>query len=135
MKHIKLFKEYINEALNILPPQLPPLFYHATYKALLPSIKKKGLDTRKAALSWEFSKPGVIYLSDDLDVAASYAEAAEEVSDEIYDSGIVVLEIPSKGLNPKKIKDDDNVNDGHSDTFEYHGQIPWSKIKKVINYG
>jgi hypothetical protein len=114
--------------LEKLTQQVPDMLYHATYKALLPSIKSTGLDTRKAALAWEFSKPGIVYLANDADVAESYAEAAEEVSDEIYDSGIVVLKIPTKGLKISKLHDDRNVQ-GDSDTYEYHGQIPWSKIK------
>jgi uncharacterized protein (DUF302 family) len=122
MKYIKT----INEALT---QQTPKMLYHATYKALLPSIKKNGLDTRKSALAWEDSKPGIVYLANDPDVAESYAEAAEEVSDEIYDSGIVVLKILTKGLNLKNLHDDRNVKGGNSDTFEYHGQIPWNSIK------
>lgn len=112
-----------------LTQQVPDVLYHATYKALLSLIKKGGLDTRKSALAWEDSKPGIVYLANDPDVAESYAEAAEEVSDEIYDSGIVVLKIPTKGLKISKLHDDRNVQGGNSDTYEYHGQIPWSKIK------
>ena len=122
---IKL-KDILNETLT---QQVPDMLYHATYKALLPLIKKGGLDTRKSALAWEDSKPGIVYLANDPDVAESYAEAAEEVSDEIYDSGIVVLKIPTKGLELNKLHDDRNVQDDDSDTYEYHGQIPWSRIK------
>ena len=70
-----------------------------------------------------------MYLANDPEVAESYAEAADEVSDEIYDSGIVILKIKSKDLDLSKLKDDSNVLDDDSDTYEYHGQIPWSKIK------
>ena len=100
---------------------------HIRHYCLL--LKRGGLDTRKSAQAWEDSKPGIVYLSNDPDVAESYAEAAEEVSDEIYDSGIVVLEIPTKGLKISKLHDDRNVQEDDSDTYEYHGQIPWSKIK------
>ena len=51
------------------------------------------------------------------------------VSDEIYDSGIVILKIASKDLDLSKLKDDSNVQGNDSDTYEYHGQIPWSKLK------
>lgn len=132
MKHVKLFEDFINEALT---QEVPDTFYHATYKALLPEIKKKGLDTRKVDLAWEDSKAGVVYLANDLDVAASYAEIAEDIPEEIYDSGIIVLHIPSKGLDLKKLHDDANVrSDEASDTYEYHGQILWNKIKKVTDY-
>lgn len=117
-----------------LTQELPDTFYHATYASLIPEIKKKGLDTRKVDLAWEDSKAGIVYLANDIDVAGSYAESAENVDDEIYDSGIVILHIPSKGLDLKKIHDDSNVKGGLSDTYEYHGQIPWNKIKKVTDY-
>ena len=123
---IKL-KDILNETLT---QQVPDMLYHATYNALLPLIKRDGLDTRKAALAWEDSKPGIVYLANAPNVAESYAETADEVSDEIYDSGIVVLEIPTKGLDISKLHDDRNVRgNAPSDTFEYHGQIPWSRIK------
>ena len=132
MKHIKLFEQFINEA---LVQDVPDTFYHATYKKLLPEIKKKGLDTRKTDLFWEDSKPGVVYLANDLDVAGSYAESTEEVPDDIYDSGIVILHIPSNGLDLRKLHDDSNVRAGEeSDTYEYHGQIQWNKIKKITDY-
>ena len=117
---------------EVLTQQVPDMLYHATYKALLPAIKKTGLDTRKAALAWEDSKPGIVYLSNNPDVAESYAETSEEVSDEIYDSGIVVLKIPVKGLGINKLHDDRNVRgDEPSNTYEYHGHIPWDNIELI----
>ena len=117
-----------------LTQEIPEFFYHATYKALLPSIKATGLDTREASLAWEDSKPGIVYLANDPGVAESYAEAAEEVSDEIYDSGIVLLKISSKDLDISKLKDDSNVLEDDSDTYEYHGQIPWDKLQYLPKY-
>jgi hypothetical protein len=111
-----------------LTQETPEFFYHATYKALLPSIKATGLDTREAILAWEDSKPGIVYLANDPGVAESYAEASEVVSDEIYDSGIVMLKIASKDLDLSKLHDDSNVLEDESDTYEYHGQIPWDKL-------
>jgi hypothetical protein len=123
---VKKLKDILKE---VLTQQVPDTFYHATYKALLPSIKRTGLDTRKVQLAWEDSKPGIVYLANDPGVAESYAEASEDVSDEIYDSGIVILKIASKDLDLSKLHDDSNVQEDDSDTYEYHGQIPWSKIK------
>ena len=111
-----------------LTQEIPKFFYHATYKALLPSIQKTGLDTREAALAWEDSKPGIVYLANDPGVAESYAEASDAVSDKIYNSGIVILKVASKDLDISKLKDDSNVQENDSDTFEYHGQIPWDKL-------
>lgn len=103
--------------------------YHATYNYHLPSIKKKGLDTRDVDSIWSDSKKGVVYLSDDPFVAESYAEIAEDIDDEIYDSGIVILEIDLNGLDLSKLKDDENVrSDDPSRTYEYHGVIPFSNI-------
>tara|TARA_R110002020_G_scaffold299219_1_gene514941 strand:+ start:26 stop:415 length:390 start_codon:yes stop_codon:yes gene_type:complete len=107
---------------------VPEFLYHATYEALIPSIKRTGLDSREGELSWEFSIPGTVYLANDPDVAESYAEAAEEVSDEVYDSGIVVLKVASKDLDIDKLFDDSNVQDDFSDTFEYKGVISWSML-------
>ena len=107
---------------------VPEFLYHATYEALIPSIKRTGLDSREGELSWEFSIPGTVYLSNDPDVAESYAEAADEVSDEVYDSGIVVLKVASKDLDIDKLFDDSNVQDDFSDTFEYRGVIPWNML-------
>jgi hypothetical protein len=104
--------------------------YHATYKYNLPSIKRKGLDTRDVNSIWSDSKKGVIYLSDDPFVAESYAEIAEDIDDEIYDSGIVILEIDLGDLDLSKLKDDENVkSDDPSRTYEYHGEIPFSSIR------
>ena len=111
-----------------LTQQIPEVFYHATYKALIPSIKRSGLDTRKVQLAWEDSKPGIVYLANDPAVAESYAEAADEVSDAIYDSGIVILKVASKDIDLSKLHDDSNVQKDDSDTYEYHAQIPWSKL-------
>jgi hypothetical protein len=111
-----------------LTQEVPEFFYHATYGALLPSIEATGLDTREAALAWEDSKPGIVYLANDPAIAESYAEASDEVSDEIYDSGIVILKVASKDLDLSKLYDDSNVIEDDSDTYEYHGQIPWSKL-------
>jgi hypothetical protein len=108
---------------------IPEFFYHATYKELLPSIKKTGLDTREVQLAWDDSKPGIVYLANDPGVAESYAETSEVVPDEWIDE-IVILKIASKDLDVEKLFDDRNVRtDEPSDTFEYHGVIPWNVIQ------
>lgn len=107
--------------------------YHATYKALLPSIKTKGLDTRKAQLAWEDSKPGYIYLAKDPEVAASYAETSEVVPDDWLDE-IIILTIDSNKLDPEKLFIDQNVQDNEGDTLEYRGIIPFNFITNVEEY-
>ena len=100
--------------------------YHATYKPLLGSIKINGLGATSRT-NWEDSKPGVVYLAYDPDVAESYAETSERVPEEWLDQ-IVVLKINTSNLDPSKLLSDKNVIDGQ-DTLEYHGIIPPENIE------
>lgn len=112
-----------------LSQEVPKFLYHATYEPLLPSIKKTGLNTSKAKKAWEDSEAGVVYLANDPYVAESYAETSEMVDEDWLDQ-IVILKVDSKDLDLSKLKDDRNVrSDEPSDTFEYHGVIPWKKLK------
>ena len=114
---------------EILTQKIPEYFYHATYKKLLPSIKQYGLNSEKFNSNWDDSKLNVIYLSNNPYVAESYAEESEKVPDDWIDE-IIILKIASKYLDIEKIHDDENViSNGPSDTFEYHGIIPWNKIE------
>ena len=106
-------KKKLNESNDIL--------YHATYKPLLKSIQKNGLGGSGAQTNWEDSKPGVVYLAKDPDVAYSYAETNDVVPDSWLDQ-IVILSIPINNLNLNKLHNDENVIDDDS-TFEYHGII------------
>ena len=108
--------------------QVPDKLYHATYNYYLPKIKEFGLDTRNSDKMWSDSKPGIVYLSDDPYVAESYAEISEMVSDEVYDSGIVILEISTKDIDVNRLEKDSNVRMEDSHTYEYHGEIPWENI-------
>jgi hypothetical protein len=105
-------------------------FYHATYGALLPKIRKEGLDTSDAQAWWEDSEPGVVYLALDPDVAASYAESSEMVPESWLDD-IWIIEIPQDALDPEKLHADRNVIGG-TDTFEYHGTIPIDPSWKIV---
>lgn len=98
--------------------------YHATYLPLLESIKKIGLGGTTQTY-WEDSKPGVVYLSTDKDVAISYAEANENVPDDWLDS-IVVITIEFDKLDPNYLEIDENVQDNEGVTLEYHKIIPSS---------
>ena len=105
--------------------------YHATYKPLLDSIKENGLGATEQTY-WEDSKPGTVYLSIDEDVAVSYAEANENVSEDWLDE-IVVLRIKWNSLDPDYLSIDENVQDNNDGvTLEYHKIIPWSNIDKII---
>jgi hypothetical protein len=101
----------------------PEILYHATYRPLLKSIKQHGLGGDKAQAKWEDSKPGVVYLAIDPNVAESYAESSDVVPDEWLDQ-IVVLKVNASQLDQSKLKLDSNVIDNQGDTLEYHGVIP-----------
>jgi hypothetical protein len=109
-----------------LDQDIPEFLYHATYRPLLKSIKQHGLGGDKAQAKWEDSKPGVVYLATDPNVAESYAETSDVVPDEWLDQ-IVILKISTNGLE-NKIQIDRNVQDNEGDTLEYHGIIPLSNI-------
>jgi len=120
-RHIKN-KQGVKEGSNNVPSTL----YHATYRPFLKSIKQHGLGGDNAQSKWEDSKPGVVYLALDPNVAESYAESSDMVPDEWLDQ-IIILKISTKGLE-NKIQIDKNVQDNEGDTLEYHGIIPLSNI-------
>ena len=124
---IKL-KDLLKEDINV-----PNTLYHATYKPLLAKIKANGLDTSKSKKAWEDSKPGLVYLAKDIDVAGSYAEASEAVPESWLDQ-IIVLHIDRNQIDADKLSVDKNVQDNEGDTLEYNGVIPYSAIVKVTKY-
>ena len=107
--------------------------YHATYRPLLKSIKAHGLGGDRAQAKWEDSKPGVVYLARDPDVAESYAESSDVVPDEWLDQ-IVVLKIRADQLDPSRLFVDQNVQDNAGDTLEYHGVIPVTSLSLTENF-
>lgn len=113
------WRRYLEEAGDFL--------YHATYEPLLDSIMASGLGTTSKT-NWEDSKPGVVYLARDPNVARSYAETSEKVPEEWLDQ-ITVLKIRVSDLDPGKLFSDENVIDDHG-TLEYHGTIPPENIGK-----
>jgi hypothetical protein len=124
---IKL-KDVLNE-LNIQDKYL----YHATYKPLIQKIKVEGLNTLNSKKSWEDSKPGFVYLADDIEIAASYAESSDMVPESWIDN-IVVLKIDLSKIDMEKLSIDKNVIDNEGHTFEYEGVIPPSAIVEYIKY-
>ena len=113
--------EFITESVNT------QILYHATYRPLLKSIKQHGLGGDKAQAKWEDSKPGVVYLATDPDVAESYAESSDVVPKEWLDK-IIILKIDASKLDQSKLISDQNVLDNEGDTLEYHGVIPVNLI-------
>jgi hypothetical protein len=105
----------------------PQWLYHATYRPLLKSIKAHGLGGDRAQAKWEDSKPGVVYLALDPNVAESYAESSDVVPEDWLDQ-IVILKIAASKLDKSRLFVDQNVQDNEGDTLEYHGVIPLSNI-------
>jgi len=118
---------------DLLKEEIGSMLYHATYKPLLKKIQVDGLDTNKSKKAWEDSKPGLVYLATDPDVAASYAESSEMVPDSYIDN-IIILHIDTNKLDKSKLSIDRNVQDNEGDTLEYAGIVPWSAISKVERY-
>jgi hypothetical protein len=105
----------------------PQWLYHATYRPLLKSIKAHGLGGDQAQAKWEDSKPGVVYLALDPNVAESYAESSDVVPEDWLDQ-IVILKIAAGKLDKSRLFVDQNVQDNEGDTLEYHGVISLSNI-------
>lgn len=102
--------------------------YHAMFRAYLPSILEHGLDTCLGQRNWADSENDVC-LADNIEVAASFCEAAEETSPMVYQSGIVVLTIDCIGLD---LKPDNNIR-GAGQTGCYICDIPIPAIR-IIQY-
>lgn len=106
------------------------MLYHATFACRIKKIKKKGLGHSKHR-NWEDSKNGVTYLCNDKDVAFDFCEGSDEVSDKVYDSGIVVLAIPKSAIDESKLSADENIileKDEEVYSYEYTRIIDSSDI-------
>jgi len=107
---------------NIL--NVPDVLYHATYKPLLENIINEGLGN-SLNKNWEDSKTGVVYLSNDPNVAESYAETSEFIPEAWLDQ-IVILKVSTLNLDKSNFfVDENNLN---SDTLEYRGVIPSTNL-------
>ena len=107
--------------------------YHATYRPLLQSIRAHGLGGDKAQAKWEDSKPGVVYLAIDPNVAESYAESSDVVPEDWLDE-IVIIKIAASKLDQSRLFIDQNVQDNAGDTLEYHGVIPMDSMSLTENF-
>lgn len=119
------YRSYIKESME------SDVLYHATFGYYLDDIVANGLIPNNTQ-NYSDSKDNCVYLANDLDVAASYCEAAE-VDDEIYDSGIYIIYIDINKLDDSKLIDDENVLDDDN-TFEYHGVIKPNCFLKIEEY-
>lgn len=110
------------------------ILYHATYAEYLPSILKQGLipDLHRSYAGSDTA--GLVFFSYDQDHAVAYAEAADEVSDDVYNSGIVVLEIDSAVLDGSLYVEDPNEMDADVAglNLAYAGCVPVDAIANWI---
>lgn len=100
--------------------------YHATFGSNIKSIKKFGLGAKQNK-NWGISLDNVVYLSEDPFVAEDFCEAAEDISNTVYKSGIIVLAVKVSDLNINKLKPDSNISDS-SLNYEYTEIIPTDKL-------
>ena len=102
--------------------------YHATFGAYVPSIMEHGLGAEQHK-NWDFSKDGAVYLVTSPDIAVSFCEAAEETTDEIYDSGIVLFEVDATGL---ALEEDVTCRlEGEDHSFMVRSVIPAARLRLV----
>ena len=118
----------LGEDCMVLPaPNAPPVLYHATYQAYLPSIIANGLGARQTK-NWDASVDGVVCLAETAEQAESFAESSEDTSSDIYDSGIVILQVDASNL---ALRPDRNIippENGNTTCWEYSGTIAPSRL-------
>lgn len=110
------------------------MFYHATFGEYVEIIMEEGLVPHSAGndndnWGWGSEFDDEIFLSDDIDVAASYCEAADCVADETYDSGIFIVEVD---IEETEVEPDPFAQTPSS--FVHHGTITPDKIIEIYPY-
>jgi len=117
---------------------VPKKLYHATYKVHQPSIEHFGL-TRGNKSNWDDGTyydnvyASAIYLIDDMDEAIDFAESADFVDKDIYDSGIIAFEVDTTKLDKTKFKQDPYIDDDATNSYAYYDNIPANCLKLVYN--
>ena len=139
---IKL-KDILNEVLD----DVPRVLYHATFKALIPSIKRKGIINGGSKYrNFDNVEKGV-YLGYSPEYAGSMVEASENdnIPEEWFDD-IVILTIDTSKLDLSKLDSDPNVlpqEDEYDDTvppdtniysFIYRDNIPFNAVVAINKY-
>lgn len=120
--------------------KLPQYLYHATYPHRWKMIKQTGglkTNLNRKLRNWSDSRD-VICLSEDPDVAESYAETALDELDKDWD--IIVLKIDTKYLDKNYLSydanilyDEDDAKEGFEQTeYEYSKDIPLAAISLTL---
>lgn len=125
------------QLLGMLRPSLisSRLYFHATFRKYLPSIREHGLKAGEHK-NYSFSNNCICLIDgykvkDPIGIAASFCEAAELTDADTYASGIAVLavreeDLPSIPQDDPNIHYDTNKNRGYAITVQ--GTIPASKL-------
>lgn len=109
--------------------------YHATFGSKRQSIEKNGLLINQNKV-WPDCVSGYVYMASDMDGAISICEVAEDLPDEIYNSGICCFEIDTDALDTSLLFVDPNMlfaEDEEPWCFAYKGNIPHSDLKLCCN--
>ena len=104
--------------------------FHATYKANLESILEHGLGAVQMK-NWDISVDSGVCFADDMYLSISFCETAENVDDEIYESGIVCLEVDSGCLLDSLLCLDPNWKDAENPEvcYLYRGVVAPADLK------
>ena len=98
---------------------------------LVSGIKVNGLLPGRHK-NWTDSASDFVYLSSDMEGAISFCETAEDVSAEVFNSGICCFELNSDFLNLSLLSIDPNImweNDEEPWCFVYAGPIPYNVLR------
>ena len=126
---------------------VPRVLYHATFKALIPSIKRKGIISGGSKYRNFDSVERGVYLGYSADYANDMVEASENdnIPKEWFDE-IVILTIDTSKLDLSKLDRDPNVlpqEDEYDDTvppdetiysFIYRDNIPFNAVININKY-
>lgn len=104
------------------------VLFHATWGCLTDKINAQGLLPGHFQ-TWKGCVSGCVYLADDTELAAAFCEAADDVSDEVYGSGIVVFSVDRSILDETRLVADPNIIDAtQKHCFAYFGEIPTAAL-------
>lgn len=104
--------------------------YHATYRTNLKSIRELGLGAKQKK-NWDISLDNVVCFARDPIDAHDFCSCNEEVSDRVYNSGIIVFAVNSKDIG--KLEKDPNLHDIKS--YIYRGIVPSDKLYVITDEG
>lgn len=118
---------------------VPDFLYHATYRALLPRIKKNGIICGGGKYRNFVNTERGVYLGYDAEYAGSMVEASEndDIPEDWVDE-IIVLKVDVSKLDISKLDIDPNVILSDEDdmiySYIYRDNIPYNFVLGVTRY-